>query len=205
MPTEWEIKLSIPDGQTAGRILRDTEIIQLSESPFQTVPMRARYYDTPDGCLEARRWTLRLRNEGGCDIAALKLQGESRGGVYRRDEFEAAAESVESAVPGLLAAGAPPELAELIKSGLNERCRIEFDRQAVPLSWDGGTKAMLSIDQGAIYAGGRTLPLLELELELLSGETEDLLDLAERLKQAYRLTPGLLGKYVRGLRLLREP
>jgi len=208
--TEWELKLNIPNDQTAERLMADPEVYALGDGGPVTAEMRARYYDTADSRLEARRWTLRLRQETADgvtrSVAALKIPHETAGdGIYLRDEYEAEAALVEDALPGLEAMGAPPELRELLAGNpLQENCRIEFTRVTFPLAWDDGTRAELTVDRGVIRAGIKSQPILEAELELLFGLPEPLIRLAARLGRDYGLTPGLLSKYARALRMLRS-
>jgi inorganic triphosphatase YgiF len=199
MPIEWEIKRLIPDPQTAGRLLADRGIAALACGAPERKLMDARYY-------ALGRWTLRLRTEDGISVAAIKIpRGTDAGGISERDEYETEADSIETALPGLVAAGAPKELADLCGKAWQERCHINFVRRSVPLVWTDGTRAVFCVDEGAIHAGGGTQPLLEMELELRSGNPEPLLVLAEQLTRAYCLAPGLQSKYARGLEMLQRP
>ena len=69
---------------------------------------------------------------------------------------------------------------------------------------EAGSTIELVIDEGEVRAGDRSEPLLELELELVSGDPLALDALAERLAAAAPLTPSIVTKAERGYRLLRE-
>ena len=63
----------------------------------------------------------------------------------------------------------------------------------------GDSISELSIDRGDILAGGKTAPILE--LELLSGSEEDVMNLGSRLAEKYDLIPGVKSKFERGMDL----
>jgi inorganic triphosphatase YgiF len=58
-----------------------------------------------------------------------------------------------------------------------------------------------SLDEGEIIAAGNSSPILELELELKSGNAADLFTQARRLAQTEQLTPAFTSKAERGYRL----
>ena len=68
---------------------------------------------------------------------------------------------------------------------------------------DTGSSMMeVALDKGKIIAGGKEEPILELEIELYTGERQDLLDLGKQLEERYRLVPETRSKFARGLALL---
>jgi len=60
----------------------------------------------------------------------------------------------------------------------------------------------IALDNGKIVAGGGTCPVCEMEIELYSGNQEEMLKLGEKLQQKYDLEPEKRSKYARGLALL---
>lgn len=154
MGRELEIKYRLTRQQYAA-MLGDHPA--LSETAMQTV-----YYDTPDGALGRRLWTLRRRQEGSRSICTCKipLPDGSRG------EWEAEEQDIFAALPRLVSLGAPRELLSL--GELRPHCGARFCRSFGPIVLPGG-EAELAIDQGVLTGGSRELPLLEAELELKQG------------------------------------
>lgn len=207
MAVETEIKLTIPDRRFIERIMSDELVTQYLKTSFAETEMLSRYYDTPSGALNERKWALRLRDEGGRSVAALKATGtlQADSGLYLRNEWEWPAQTIESGIEGLMAQGAPPELAGLTSGGnLVERCRLRFTRTSGLLYMPGGVRVDLAIDCGEIEAGEKREGLLELELELLFGGREALLELSGALREKHGLSVQLLSKYERALRLIRS-
>ena len=95
-------------------------------APLTPITMHTQYFDTPGRALRGRKWTLRLRLENGRPICTLKtrLSDGSRG------EYETESGDIVSAIPALLEQGAPAELEELAREGLEEVCGARFTRLA---------------------------------------------------------------------------
>lgn len=169
------------------------------------VPARTRlgntYYDTPEGDLEQARMALRLRRDGERLLQTLKTRGQGGGGLSTRGEWE-----WEVPGPGLDLAGlaALPPMAER-DPGLLERLvprfATDFERETWWLEADGVTLE-LALDLGEIRAGGETVAIRELELELKAGEPAALWSLAETLAEGVALRPSDTSKAARGGALL---
>ena len=136
-------------------------------APLTPITMHTRYFDTPHQAFRERRWTLRLRLENGRPICTLKtrLSDGSRG------EYETESGDIVSAIPALLEQGAPAELEELAREGLEEVCGARFTRLARIIDVPGG-QVELALDRGEFTGGGRTLPFTEAEAELKAGPDE---------------------------------
>ena len=136
-------------------------------APLTPITMHTRYFDTPHQAFRGRRWTLRLRLENGRPICTLKtrLPDGSRG------EYETESGDIVSAIPVLLEQGAPAELEELAREGLEEVCGARFTRLARIIDVPGG-QVELALDRGEFTGGGRTLPFTEAEAELKAGPDE---------------------------------
>ena len=130
MATEIEMKLSVPSHEVMDQILQDPQLTQYMRDEPETRHMRSSYYDTEDGALCARRWTLRLRDEGGTPVVAMKTPNANAGtGLYTRHEWQCRAARPEEAVPRLVEQGAPASLMQLTQGKrLEAICRAEFDR-----------------------------------------------------------------------------
>ena len=62
----------------------------------------------------------------------------------------------------------------------------------------------ISIDRGVLLGGGKTQPLLEMELELKEGDPEEVLQKARALCAAYPLKEEKRSKYARAYALAME-
>ncbi len=134
------------------------ELLEAAYGPFETVTMETAYYDAPGRPLAARYWTLRRRLENGRSICALKTPGEG----LLRGEWETECDSIEAAIPALLALGAPEELGTLTAGGLTQTCAARFTRRACLVSY-GNSKMELALDCGALLGGSREEALCEVE------------------------------------------
>ena len=203
MATEIEMKLTVPSHEVMEQILQDPQLTEHMLDEFETRRMRSVYYDTADGALQSRRWTLRLRDEGGTRIVAMKTPNASEEkGFFTRREWQCRAEKVEDAVERLVEQGAPAQLRELIgDKPLVPICGADFERRCTCLYLPGGVRVELAADEGVLTGGGNETPICELELELLFGESESLPPIAQHLIQAYGLEGETRSKFIRALAL----
>lgn len=193
------MKLSVPDEETLNRILEDPELTQYMKDDYETRHMRSSYYDTEDGALSQRKWTLRLRDEGGHMVAAFKTANTSDdAGFFTRNEWQCNAKDVREAIPMLIDQGAPRELKAILKDvPLVVTCGAEFDRKAAYLFMDEGVRIEMAGDLGYLYSGDKKEPICELELELLYGDAGSLPPLCSQLVEFYGLHEERRSKYQR--------
>lgn len=168
-------------------------------SGFTSIEMQTAYYDTPDGGLGQRRWTLRRRLENGRSICTVKipLPDGSRG------EWEAECSSVPDAVQELCKLGAPKELLSLTQSGICEVCAARFTRLAATLEVSGCILE-LALDQGSLLGGGKELPFAEVEVELKHGSEIVAVAFAENLAKEFNLTAEPASKAQRAMALAQK-
>ncbi len=167
------------------------------------------YYDTADQRLRARGLAFRVRKDGRRYVQTLK-SGDIAGLVAYRGEWQT---PLGSAVPdlGLLPAAASEVLDGLIAPGelrslFTTRVRRQVRRLAAHVN--GGVPSLIeaALDLGAIEADGRSLPIAEIELELIDGSPMALYDLALELDALTPLQVETRSKSVRGYALARgEP
>jgi inorganic triphosphatase YgiF len=160
------------------------------------IEMETTYYDTFDGKLNNRHWTLRRRFENGVSVCTLKTPTETG----ERNEWEVEALSIMAAIPMLVQAGAPMELMALSVSGLMEVCGAKFTRLALLIPLEDGA-VELALDEGKLLGGGREAPIREVEVELKEGSLETTLIFATVLAKKYNLTPESKSKYKRAMAL----
>ena len=164
------------------------------------------YFDTPDLALQHRRMAVRERLAGDQWLLTVKTAGQSENGLSRRQEWEA------PTTPGTLDFESLVDNAALatdlmaLRPALRELFCTDFERQRWVIA-DAGSQIEVALDQGRIHVPGTDLsePLLELELELLSGPEAALLALAEVLRQTPQgpvtLVPSDASKAQRGMAL----
>ena len=175
------------------------EAIEEKYGPFTPITMHTRYFDTPDRAFRARKWTLRLRLENGRPVCTLKtrLSDGSRG------EYETESGDIVSAIPALLEQGAPAELEELAREGLEEVCGARFTRLARIIDVPGG-QVELALDRGEFTGGGRTLPFTEAEAELKAGPDEVLALFGRALAEEFSLREEPRSKIQRAMALAEK-
>ncbi len=160
-------------------------------------PMETAYYGDADGVLARRKWTLRRRMEGGAPVCALKTPAGPA-----RNEWEVPCDSILEAIPLLIAAGAPEELADLARE-VQVLCGARFTRRSLVLS-RGGALLELALDAGALFAGDRSEALAEVEVERKAGDAAQADALARELARTYGLTVQPSSKFARALALRRN-
>lgn len=203
---------------------RHKQLVQLLNARAEnrgSARLKNRYFDTTDGQLVRSGSALRIRQSGDTWEQTLKSRGQSEAGLFRRHEWNWPINTQELNVPLLqtpdvlsqCGAGSPlADTAVLAQLG----CLFEtnFERQ----SWHwrvGDTLVELVLDQGQVQlpapsdsslqegegGSGPSLPLCELELELIEGEVRMLWWMAESLCSLVPLWISEVSKAERGYRL----
>jgi triphosphatase len=164
------------------------------------------YFDTPGLALQQARMAVRERLAGGQWLLTVKTAGQSQNGLSRRQEWEG------PTTPGALQFDTLVDDAALAQNLMTLRPNLQalfctdFERQRWVID-HAGAKIEVALDQGRIHVPGTDLsePLLELELELLSGPEEALMALADVLRQTPQgtvmLVPNDASKAQRGMAL----
>ena len=201
---EIEAKFRVDDQQTFPQLLALEAI-----GPFKLVAepdaedQRNVYFDTADRRLRAGQYGLRVRDLGNRRIATLKGAAKARDGMYERDEWE-----IEIGDDDNPSAWPPSEARDRTLALLDGAAplpilAIRTRRLHIIALRDDRRVAELSLDTGAIDAGGRTANFRELEIELLkTGTRADLDALVALLRARFALTPEDRSKLARGLALL---
>jgi inorganic triphosphatase YgiF len=199
METELKLSLSAPD---LPRLLAHPLLTQTGN----TQRLLNTYFDTPELALQQRRMAVRERLAGEQWLLTVKTAGQSHNGLSRRQEWEG------PTTPGALQFNTLVDDAALAQDLMTLRPNLralfctDFERQRWVIT-HAGAKIEVALDQGSIHMPGTDLsePLLELELELLSGPEEALLALAEVLRHTPQgpvmLVPSDASKAQRGMAL----
>lgn len=197
---EIELKLLVEPGRLA----------DFADAPVMTAHARNKgtrrhlksaYYDTRKRLLWRNGLSLRVRQIGNRFIQTVKVQETDD--PLRRGEWEA---SVPSLDPEL--ALALPFIPEKLRDGLTaDRLEIVFvsdiHRHQRMLDLPTGS-VEVAFDQGVITAGERTLPVNEIELELKSGSTVAIYEIARRLAEHGPVRPSIHAKSARGFDLAAD-
>lgn len=177
---EVELKLQVPP---AARRAVDAAVAGRAASPRQH--LRAAYADTAGSALADARLALRVRREGRRWVQTLKGAGD-----HALQRFE---HNVPLATPP--GGGTPtvdPELHRGTPVGERLLELLERDHEPLAIRYEtdvqrrtrvqrtGGAQIELAFDVGVIRSGELTLPLCELELELLAGRPQVLVEQASR-------------------------
>lgn len=205
MATETELKLQLNAADLEA--LRSHPLLQAvsSQGPFA---LKNTYYDSAELALAQARVALRLRYQGERIIQTLKTRGQSINGLHQRGEWEwdLARDKLDTQ---LLCGDIWPQVlptAEQLQ--LQPVFATDFARETWLLHYQGA-EIEVALDQGQISCRcprGDVLTdaILELELELKSGEAEALLALADELRCSVALQPFDQSKAQRGYRLFRQ-
>jgi inorganic triphosphatase YgiF len=196
MASETELKLALPPNAQRA-LLRHALLRQADRKSVETLVNI--YYDTPDLKLHQRGIALRLRRQGRTWLQTVKCAGSRSGGLSVRPEWE----TPYGGRFDFSAVDAPPVRAFLEKRSIRERLVPVFETNFRRNTWhfEG---LLLALDRGWIAAGGRRLPISELELELAGGNTEQLFSLAEQLAARLPLAPAVRSKAERGYLLFLD-
>ena len=191
MGIEYELKYRA----TASQLAQLRQAFAGEEARFT---MQTTYYDTPTQQLSARHYTLRCRRENDRWVCTVKAPAQGLG----RGEWETEGSDILDAVPVLCKLGAPETLQVLVAEGLIPICGAAFTRITKQIVQPDFT-AELALDTGKLTGGGRELPLCEAELELKSGDAEEMTAYARQLAALYGLKPEHRSKFRRAMKLYK--
>ena len=165
------------------------------------------YFDTPDFRLREARSALRLRRDGRKRIMCFKSESPGAGGVPQRLEWEAPALrgrfSPEVLPCNEIKAACGVDLRRLATK-MGPVFATRFVRCSAEVVLEDGTRAEVCHDVGTIAAGRVSVPLLELELELIEGSAASMLALAMSLVEPLGLALEARSKAEQGYGLI-EP
>lgn len=161
---------------------------------FTGIRMQTTYYDTFDGKLFNRRWTLRQRLENERSVCTLKIPLEDGS----RGEWEVEAPGLITGIPKLCQLGAPMDLMVLTVNGITPVCGARFTRLAKTLQLEDAT-VELALDSGVLTGRGKEAPLCEIEVELKAGSEAAAVRFARELAEKFSLTEEPQSKYRRAL------
>lgn len=162
------------------------------------------YFDTPDQNLRKNKIALRLRETGDGFVQTIKGDAPSSDGLTRRTELEWPL-SKEALDINLIKESSFATIFDApTLDALKPAFVTDFQRLSVDIHLEEGTVIEMALDQGDVRTDGTSQPICELELELKSGDEQQLLEFSKKLKADHQLTPGNQSKAKRGYALLNN-
>lgn len=196
---EIEFKLSCTP-ETASALGR--QLTRLTGRKPLRLKLQNTYYDTPQQHLRAAGIALRIRQQDDLCLQTVKCAGQVSGGFSSRPEWETpySGRFDFTAVDDETTRLQLETLARL--PGYRAMLDTNFSRHIWHWQPEAGTQVEIVLDRGRILAGGKQEAICELELELVEGAPERLLDLVARLGSLAPIFPAPLSKATRGSLLL---
>ncbi|QYJ86800.1 CYTH domain-containing protein [Shewanella mesophila] len=199
MEAEIELKLFFPE-KAREALVSLLDSLPHSE-PKGSKHLSNSYFDTPD--LQLRHWDMGLRIRGcdACFEQTIKTAGTVVGGVHSRPEYNI---DIDQAKVNL---SLFPE--QIWPSGANieqveQQLQSLFETDFTRMKWHiylQDSLVEVALDIGTVSANGMIEPICELEFELLAGDTQALLTLAEGVAKQIPTRLGRASKAERGYRL----
>ncbi len=197
MAVEIELKLALAP-EHLNQLKRHRLLKQISTGRAVTQKLYSVYYDTPDLALRNHAMALRLRRVGRQWLQTLKGGGGVQAGLHQRHEWETPVAGEALDLDALKACGGA------LPAGVSNRLQpafvTDFARSVRLLNYEGA-EIELGLDSGEIRAGNKTRPISELELELKSGDPQQLFKLALALLDVVPLSVENTSKAEYGYRL----
>jgi triphosphatase len=200
--TETEVELKFLLTPALAKTILASNALPALAGTHEHDPIANYYYDTPDFDLQKRGFALRLRKKKGQFIQSLKGGGYNDHALHSRQEWNHFIPGL-TVVPALLR---DTPVADLVTSGkLNADLKPLFLTDIQRELWHAPWKQSvveIALDQGFIVVGDQKQMMNELEIELVSGSIDDLLDLAKHVQALWSLQPIEISKAAQGYAFL---
>jgi len=174
-----------------------------SQSPWESQKMLNTYFDTANFKLREMAIGMRIRQVEDRLIQTVKSSGKAIGGLHQRneDEIDLNRNKLDTTLIS------EPYLQILVEEALEEDGEFQacfdtdFERTQCLLTFSDGTKIEVALDLGTITAGEKSLPICEVELELVEGSAEYVFAIGRYLIKELDLTLANASKARRGYSL----
>jgi triphosphatase len=198
MATEIELKLQL--SPKTAKALPGHPL--LAEITSQKIRLLNTYFDTPALDLHAKRIAMRFREKGWQWLLTVKSAEPASGGLAVRNEWECPAtpgvfnfDHVDNLELQRFLVDATPELEPIFSTDFNRHIwHVPFGESLIELA----------LDRGKIQSRGKSMPICEIELELLSGHIADIFALTRQLQENLDLHPAIASKAERGYNLFSD-
>ena len=205
---EIELKYRLKDKGQIEEILSDERVLEcMDPDSREELHMEAAYFDTSDRRLNREGITFRVRRENDKLVGTLKWNGTSEEGMHVREEINVPnleESKFERPDPEVFCQSDMCEnLKELIGQRTLEReVFVDYDRTQVRLD-TGKVICELSFDHGKVFRNEEEGTILEMEIELYSGDREEMEKFGAYLAEKYGLIAENKSKFRQGLELGR--
>jgi inorganic triphosphatase YgiF len=205
-PEEVELKFALPRTTVADLEKLLTRSPVLARRKAVHVQLHNVYFDTSDQLLRRSKIALRVRQIAG-DLSAEWVQtlkmGAGTGAVLnRRGEWETAVSHEKLEFEALQKTPwIDFDPTGIVFEALEPVFTTAFRRTIWIVKRRDGSSVEVALDIGEVRGDGRTAPICELELELLSGAPQALFSIAGELATSISLLPLAISKSERGYRL----
>jgi triphosphatase len=198
MATEIELKLQLSP-KTAKALPGHRLLTKITPTKQQLLNT---YFDTPALDLHARRVAMRFRKKGWEWLLTVKSAEPASGGLAVRNEWETAA------TPGVFDFSHVDNeefrsFLENVTPDLEPIFTTDFRRQIWHVPF-GESLIEMALDRGCIKSRGKSMPICEIELELISGRIADIFALTRQLQEDLELHPAIASKAERGYNLFKR-
>ncbi|MCR4377052.1 MAG: CYTH and CHAD domain-containing protein [Rhodospirillales bacterium] len=201
---ELKFELSMRDVR---KLIAFPAIKAMQGEPLTRQTLRAIYFDTPDLKLSKRGVSLRVRQENRRYVQCVKsdLGADTdlhATGGFTRSEWEWPVRSAALDLDTLKSGKALKAVFKGVNvSKLHPVFSTDIRRQTRMLVTPGGARIKCDIDQGRIFSEEQEIPIVELELELMSGDVGELLLLARMVSDIVPARLSMRTKAYRGFTL----
>jgi triphosphatase len=196
-PRETELKLEIPIEGV--RKLEESPLLR--GLPGKGADFVSVYLDTGKLKLRKAGVSLRVRQIDGRFLQTVKRSEPGNGAALSRDEWETEINDGKLDLEAARRTALEPLLTKKICRALKPIFETRVRRTIYPIRYEG-SEIEVSIDEGRIEAGHRSLSLHEVELELKQGDSPALFRLAHQIAKDVPATLGVKSKADRGYELL---
>ncbi|GEM_PF-758201 len=199
MSLEYEVKLCASK-KTMEKLEQCTKLMNWEIKKGLQKHLISHYFDTEDLKLLYHNLAFRLREDGERKFLHLKANGTFKNGIYIREEYEhilkngddfMSKEFLKKHFPVIIDAIKGNELKEVITID-NQRHTLLFKKKRSTIE--------TSLDFLFFIRGKRKIEHNEIELELVKGKEEDLIECYSLLQTQYNLKLAGASKYELGLR-----
>jgi triphosphatase len=195
---EIEVKLEL--APTSLPALRRLSLLQSAKRKQRRAAQVSVYFDTDKHTLRKKGLMLRVRRRGRRHYTQT-IKAAINSATVERNEWETDIAGNNPDFEHAKGTALEPLLTGKLRRRLRPLFETRVQRTIYPLV-NGAHAIALAVDQGAIEAGTKSLPLCEIELELERGKITALFDNARKLTQVLPARLALKSKSERGYELI---
>ena len=199
---EIELKYQLNNQKEGIAVLNSPFLLQFTDLPVHKIEMEAVYYDTKEHWLAKQKIAYRVRRENNEFMATVKWSEKGNQGLFERGEHNLKVGSINPDIQIF-----PDSIKDQVLMGLPEDAELSpvlttiFVRSALVIQYMK-SKMEIAFDYGKIIAEEKSLPICELEVELLKGDRAELLAFGRILQEEFHLSISTKSKFSRGMELL---